>query len=1063
MAKKPVGASLRDRFPAGEKGDQELDQVIAVLYSRYLKSRGLSFRISPRGPGLWSGGETLCLHRRSPASLEAVSQQSAHAKELQTLVLAEPSSDPAPGAEEAIRDRLIKAGWERANRLQVLIWGPEILLNSLRQIEPLCLRHFPELVPDGRRRFKKILSTRAMYDREIIRLHSEIQFVGMSVYKEEASAGIAMEKIYIPLRVVSEGASEEGPGSVQTDPLTLLAPGARQVILGDPGSGKSTLLRFLALAGMKSQLLQRYGSRQDDRLPVLITLRRYTEELQARPNLSLLDYAIQSARTDLGLPSLDREFFESFLYAGQALIFLDGVDELPNPEAKTTLRERVADFLARYPGNTIVITSRIVGYDKEARFDGLQFSHHRVAKLSLENIEDFLNDWYSARIANRQERDVHAKDLVRILQDPDSRAIRELGENPLLLTIICLVHRIDAELPDERVVLYQKCTETLLNTWHNWKFRGERESLQSRNKVERRNRSRMEAIAYWMHASLKSGLEDVRRAVVSYDDLRTVLAAYIQETEKPLDESPLEMAETFLRFVRERAGLLIEVGNGQYSFVHLTFQEYLTATHLRKSGETAGVAVIWPFLEEHCGDPKWHEVIRLLVGSLERIESQKYLLERILPEQRGTNANAFERVMVAGGCLLDSGDAAEEMRDDILSALLFQAATAQRTDLLRRALRMLRSWEERGTANHGEVLRLGRAIAAKVRGSQQELGLGLSLTALGWSAQDVATVTTCLGDRSRRDGRIYFGLCGGKPSSTEWPESERNFAHSFLVNESFESSEQDVAAVSLTPLLFLQAAPSFSHLLACTGWFEGPYKHIFRTCLEIQNTQTGDLAGDRDPSRILDLDRILDRDRVRARAQAQARDLSRILGRDQGLIRSRSRDLSAALDRNLTRARSQSAAFWVLAMADENVCGAFAALVCALLALAPEPQWSETIRVRTLPQIPTRLTLAEPRVWESTIEAFRRHHADATDAEHAASQLLLDVWLWSEGHHDRPEQSPFRELAELTRFSDAPMLRIAHCIRDIAYGTKPRIADLKAMVESAEPAYRKIFEDAFWR
>lgn len=50
---------------------------------------------------------------------------------------------------------------------------------------------------------------------------------------------------------------------------------------------------------------------------------------------------------------------------------------------------------------------------------------------------------------------------------------------------------------------------------------------------------------------------------------------------------------TSLRFVRERAGLLIEAGDRQYSFVHLTFQEYLTATFLRKSGEAGGMPVVW--------------------------------------------------------------------------------------------------------------------------------------------------------------------------------------------------------------------------------------------------------------------------------------------------------------------------------------------------------------------------------------------------------------------------------------------------------------------------------------
>lgn len=275
------------------------------------------------------------------------------------------------------------------------------------------------------------------------------------------------------------------------------------------------------------------------------------------------------------------------------------------------------------------MTSRIIGYDKAIRYEGLGFSHHQVARLPLPDIEGFVHNWYRARIDNEQERIRHAGDLIRILHDPDSRAIRDLAENPLLLTIICLVHRIDAVLPDERVVLYQKCTETLLNTWHAWKFKFEHQK--SRNKVERRNRARMEAIAYWMHTAM-GDQEKGQRAVVPYEDLLDFLAAYIAEFEQPRYEEPRELAETFLRFVRERAGLLIEAGDRQYSFVHLTFQEYLTATFLRKSGEAGGVPVVWQAVRGFITQSRWHEVLRLLIGSLERAESQRFLLEKIRTE-----------------------------------------------------------------------------------------------------------------------------------------------------------------------------------------------------------------------------------------------------------------------------------------------------------------------------------------------------------------------------------------------------------------------------------------------
>ena len=207
--------------------------------------------------------------------------------------------------------------------------------------------------------------------------------------------------------------------------------------------------------------------------------------------------------------------------------------------------------------------------------------------------------------------------------------IRELAENPLLLTIIALVHRIDAVLPDERIILYKKCTETLLNTWHTWKFRAE--EVKKKGKVERRNRHRIEAIANWMHTQ-SGGAKKDQRAIVPYSDLKNFLTKHIIEIEKIQDSEndPEDLADEFLEFVKKRAGLLIEVGDNKYSFIHLTFQEYLASSYIITKGEKDGVASIWKTIKEHCDDSRWHEVIRLLIADLKSNESQEFLIEKIL-------------------------------------------------------------------------------------------------------------------------------------------------------------------------------------------------------------------------------------------------------------------------------------------------------------------------------------------------------------------------------------------------------------------------------------------------
>jgi predicted NACHT family NTPase len=246
-------------------------------------------------------------------------------------------------------------------------------------------------------------------------------------------------------------------------------------------------------------------------------------------------------------------------------------------------------------------------------------------------------------------------------------------------------------LPDERVVLYQKCAETLLNTWHTWKFRTE--DTRNRSRVEKQNQARMEYIAYSMFGALDT-TDSSKRAIVAHDDLVTILSDYITVIERPRTGEARQLAEVFLKFVRERAGLLIEVGQGQYSFVHLTFQEYLAAVHLKNSGEVGGVEVIWNhFVKERVGNPRWHEVIRLLIGSLKQEESQRYFLEWIV--HQNDDRDAGERAVLAGGCLLDSIAAAEEMADDILQGLLLAAARADSLEAARKSLHQLQALEER--------------------------------------------------------------------------------------------------------------------------------------------------------------------------------------------------------------------------------------------------------------------------------------------------------------------------------------------------------------------------------
>ena len=189
-------------------------------------------------------------------------------------------------------------------------WGHKALQSLFLQHEALCLFYYPELIPRGAARKKTLQDTRKRYDDNLLETYGKIEFVGMSVYKEEATRGVPMEHIYIPLSAVPEAADDTDPELARTDSLDFLARGARHVVLGDPGSGKSTLLRFLTLVGTSAPLQKRCKTRADDRLPIFVTLRRYADDLKERRNLALIDHIIETTQADFSLKAADLEFFE---------------------------------------------------------------------------------------------------------------------------------------------------------------------------------------------------------------------------------------------------------------------------------------------------------------------------------------------------------------------------------------------------------------------------------------------------------------------------------------------------------------------------------------------------------------------------------------------------------------------------------------------------------------------------------------------------------------------------------------------------------------------------------
>ena len=332
------------------------------------------------------------------------------------------------------------------------------------------------------------------------------------------------------------------------------------------------------------------------------------------------------------------------------MLLLDGMDEVAEKGLRQRIARLIERFAVRYPRCRIIVTSRETGYEGAARV-GAEFGLAKVRDFNRQEVRQFVRDWTRAvetTLAGSVSPEIlrqageKAEKLIQAIEG--NPRVSELAYNPLLLTVIALVHRYRAQLPERRSELYEEAIEVLLGRWDEAKELETETVLAGRKFDSGDRRSLLEPVAFWLHERQQREIER--------DELGVLLLPSFQSLSGSDLASANKAVEAFLRLIGERSGLLVERGVGVFSFAHLTFQEYLAARALADRADALAYTV------QKLSDPWWREVILLEAGYLGAQGRRRVseLIRTVMQADRRTEPEPFHHLLLAAECLADVGE-----------------------------------------------------------------------------------------------------------------------------------------------------------------------------------------------------------------------------------------------------------------------------------------------------------------------------------------------------------------------------------------------------------------------
>jgi len=328
------------------------------------------------------------------------------------------------------------------------------------------------------------------------------------------------------------------------------------LFLGTPGAGKTTSMKhichrlitddtFAQGRNMFPILIRlRNLERADGKNPLLMELAAtlglkyfFSAELEGR------SMEAQRVRTIALVESIC-----AFLNETEALIILDGLDEISDFDARRAVADEIRELALRLVKPTLVTTSRtgevLLSMDNVKVFE--------ICPLTNNQISKFAQKWLGSK--------ARAK---KFLDQVKASPFHDSAMKPLNLAHLCALFERSGSIPEKPRTVYKKILSLLLNDWD------EQRSVTRKSRYAKFESDRkydfLSTVAYHLTAERQRLTFNSQVIVSIYKEIYRDFGL------------PEEEAKAVAKEVESHTGLLLQCGFDEFEFAHKSLHEFLAA------------------------------------------------------------------------------------------------------------------------------------------------------------------------------------------------------------------------------------------------------------------------------------------------------------------------------------------------------------------------------------------------------------------------------------------------------------------------------------------------------